>query len=83
MFSEAATNLIPSFTEDEVRKTVLSFKNGKSADEENITAEHLKYGGDILISILTRLINFIFQTLDIPNFLKSGIATPILKKGKK
>ena len=60
MFNEAPTNLIPSFTEDEGRKTVLSFKNGKSADEENITAEHLKYGGDILISIFTRLINFIF-----------------------
>ena len=43
----------------------------------------MKYGEDILISILTRLINFIFQNLDIPNFLKSGITTPILKKGKK
>ena len=60
MFNEAPTNLSPSFTEDEGRKTVLSFQNSKSADEENITAEHLKYGGDILISIFTRLINFIF-----------------------
>ncbi|VDI18845.1 Hypothetical predicted protein [Mytilus galloprovincialis] len=49
--------------------------------KENITAEHVKFRGQTLISILTNIINF--QNLDIPSLLKSGIACPILKKGKK
>lgn len=82
MFRTQSISQIPIFTEETVRKTIRSFKNGKSADEDCITVEHLKYGGDTLISILTTVINFIFQNIDIPTFLKSGIATPVLKKGK-
>ncbi|VDI14680.1 Hypothetical predicted protein [Mytilus galloprovincialis] len=83
LFKHSKNHNIPVTTTEEVKKTVLSFKNGKSPDEENITAEHVKFGGQTLISILTNIINFIFQNLDIPSLLKSGIACPILKKGKK
>ncbi|CAG2239510.1 unnamed protein product [Mytilus edulis] len=83
LFKHSKNHNIPVTTTEEVKKTVLSFKNGKSPDEENITAEHVKFGGHTLISILTNIINFIFQNLDIPSLLKSGIACPILKKGKK
>ncbi|CAC5358564.1 unnamed protein product [Mytilus coruscus] len=83
LFKHSKNHNIPVTTTEEVKKTVLSFKNGKSPDEENITAEHVKFGGQTLISILTNIINFIFQNLDIPSLLKSGIACPILKKKKK
>jgi hypothetical protein len=40
--------------------------------------------GDIkLITVLTMLVNFIFQNKHIPPILKSGIACPIYKKGGK
>jgi hypothetical protein len=57
-------------------------KNGKSPDERHISAEHLKYGGRKLLEYLTVLDNWIFENLQIPKTLKSGIACPILKKGK-
>ena len=67
---------------DEIATTVKSLKNGKSADERHISTEHLKYGGRKLLEYLTVLVNWIFENLQIPKTLKSGIACPILKKGK-
>ncbi|CAG2242211.1 unnamed protein product [Mytilus edulis] len=69
--------------EDEVSDCILSFKNGKSPDETRVTSEHLKHGGQNLISILTILVNFIFQNIHIPTVLKNGIACPIFKSGGK
>jgi hypothetical protein len=67
---------------DEIATTVKSVKNGKSPDERHISAEHLKYGGRKLLEYLTVLVNWIFENLQIPKTLKSGIACPIIKKGK-
>jgi hypothetical protein len=50
---------------------------------QRVTSEHLKYGGQKLITVLTMLVNFIFQNKHIPPILKSGIACPIYKKGGK
>ncbi|CAC5358344.1 unnamed protein product [Mytilus coruscus] len=44
-----------------VKKTILSFKNGKSPDELKISAEHLKYGGSSLMTALAFIINFLFS----------------------
>jgi hypothetical protein len=52
-------------------------------NDSKVTSEHLKYGGQKLIIVLTMLINFIFQNKHIPPILKSGIACPIYKKGGK
>ena len=82
LYCDYNENNISDVTEDEVRKTISSFKNRKSPDEENIAAEHFKYGGPSLILFLTSIINFIFRNLNIPDLMKSGFACPILKKGK-
>lgn len=66
--------------ENEVLKYIFSFKNGKAPDDSKVTSEHLKYGGQKLITVLTMLVNFIFQNKHIPPILKSGIACPIYKK---
>ena len=58
---------------DEIATTVKSLKNGKSPDERHISAEHLKYGGRKLLEFLTVLVNWIFENLQIPKTLKSGI----------
>ncbi|CAC5378655.1 unnamed protein product [Mytilus coruscus] len=68
---------------DMVEKTILSFKNGKSPDELNISAEHLKYGGSLLISVLAFIINFLFKHVHIPAVIKSGIVCPVFKNGGK
>jgi hypothetical protein len=66
--------------ESEVLKHIFSFKNGKAPDDSKVTSEHLKYGGQRIITVLTMLVNFIFQNKHIPPILKSGIACPIYKK---
>ncbi|XP_033761518.1 uncharacterized protein LOC117343284 [Pecten maximus] len=85
MFENNNVKNLPTITIEEVSNTIVSFKNGKSPDQEGISAEHLKYGGPTLISILTIIINYIFKNLYIPDFLKAGIhvATPVLKKKGK
>ena len=55
-------------------------KYNKSADEQNIAAEHFKYGPVHIV--LTIFMNFIFKDLHIPTLLKSGIACPVFKNGK-
>ena len=82
LFTENRINNIELVTADEMKEIIWSFKSGKSPDEENICVEHFKYGGSTLMNILTLIVNHIFINLDIPNVLKSGIACPILKKGK-
>jgi hypothetical protein len=38
--------------EEETRKCIVSFKNGKAADEHGITIEHLKYGEpSVIVSV--------------------------------
>jgi hypothetical protein len=59
--------------ENEVLKYIFSFKNGKAPDDSKVTSEHLKYGGQKLITVLTMLINFIFQNKHIPPILKSWL----------
>ena len=62
---------------NQVLRYIFSFKNGKAPDDSKVTSEHLKYGGHKLITVLTMLVNFIFQNKHIPPILKSGIACPI------
>ncbi|CAC5399383.1 unnamed protein product [Mytilus coruscus] len=61
----------------------MSFKNGKAADEQGSTIEHLKYGGQPIVKIIVKLVNFIFQHINLPSDLKSGICYPVFKNGGK
>ena len=70
-------------TEEELSNCISNFKNGKAPDESKITIEHFKYGGNLPVIILTKLVNLIFQNAAIPNTLKSGIGCPIFKNGDK
>ncbi|VDI77462.1 Hypothetical predicted protein [Mytilus galloprovincialis] len=81
-FTENKIENISPVTEVEMKNILASMKNNKSADEENIAAEHLKYGGPIMITVMTFFVNAIFKHLHIPTLLKGGIACPVLKNGK-
>lgn len=43
----------------------------------------LQYGGNLLVLIVTRIVNLIFQNAEIPNALKSGIGCPVFKNEGK
>ena len=73
---------IQTVSEDQVRKVILALKNNKAADLSGLTAEHLKIAIDEVVSPITTLINAILQKADVPTILKTGVLTPILKKGK-
>ena len=60
-------------------KIVNSLKNKKAPGFDGITAEHVKYGGQKLLAILTSICNSITKWEDIPTQLKRGIIIPKLK----
>ena len=58
-------------------------KNGKAADSAGICSEHLKYGGETLVHVLTKLINLIFRHCTLPELFEMGLVSPVFKnKGK-
>ena len=78
----ASEDNIEYITHDEMYGIIDSLSNGKAADVHELTAEHLKYGGPVVIEYLVNIVNYIFKTGNIPDIIKMGILTPVLKKGK-
>jgi hypothetical protein len=66
----------------EVVKAIKNLKIGKSPATDGITAEHYKNAPTELLPIIVHILNTIVEQLDIPQLLKSGILTPVLKKNK-
>ena len=58
-------------------------KKWKSAGEDSITNEMLKYGGPHLWEQIYVLIDQVFRISTIPEEWKSNIVVPIFKKGEK
>ena len=73
---------IPKADFGDIAKHVQSLKIGKAADIFGITSEHIKYASPRVISILKRLVNKILQSGELPEEMKTGLVTPVLKKGK-
>ena len=64
----------PVFTCDEVTH---SLKLNRSAGPDYIDPEHLRYGGDALINLLTSIFNAIILSGHIPQSLCHGLVIPI------
>ena len=73
---------IPPATEAEVKQAIRKLNNGKTADENGIQAEHFKFANAELATEICSITNQIFEELNIPDTLKRGILTPVLKKKK-
>ena len=73
---------MPTFNEKEIHQAIKSLNSGKSPDEMGLTAEHLKYSGETLLPTLVAIFNDIVRTKTVPEVFKSGIITPVHKKGK-
>ena len=61
------------FSIEEVEHTVYKMKLKKSAGPDNLTAEHLKFGGQSIIIWLTEIFNSVVDVEQIPTCLKLGI----------
>ena len=68
--------------QETIQQIIQKMKKGKAADCAGITAEHLSLAIEELTPILTNIINAIIKKREIPSQLKTGILTPVLKKGK-
>ncbi|CAC5422704.1 unnamed protein product [Mytilus coruscus] len=73
---------ITIFSEEEIIKAVDKLNSGKTADEYSLTAEHFIYAGRSISPNIVSLFNNIMQTGEIPKVFKTGILTPVHKKGK-
>jgi hypothetical protein len=73
---------IKQTTSKEVKTAIKHFTTGKASDENGIISEHYKYAIDDVTEEIVKIINKIFHDLDVPQSLRNGILTPVLKKKK-
>ena len=69
------------FTCDEVQRAIKTLNKGKACGADNISAEHLCYGGEAMVRILCTLYNMIRELEYIPKCFRVGLQVP-LHKGK-
>lgn len=67
----------------ETKEAIKGMKNNKAPGEDNITAELIKYGGDILHSKMHQLMLRIWQEEQMPEEWRVALLCPIHKKGSK
>ena len=56
----------PDFTMDELKKAIMSFKNGKSPGPDFVPAELLKWAGDEFLEAILNVVNDIKNYVDVP-----------------
>lgn len=70
-------------TREEIAEIIRKQKNGKSPGENEINAELIKYGGDLVTEQVHQLIEKIWQQETMPESWETSVLIPIHKKGKK
>ena len=68
-------------SEAKVLKTIQGLRNKKSSGRDEVTQEQLKMGAEVLSIPLTRIINNSIEEGVFPEIWKTGVVTPVLKKG--
>ena len=71
------------FTKEEIKKAVMSLKNGKSPRIDQVYGEMLKYGPEIIFVEIAEIFNLISESGVYPTEIKEGILIPIQKPVKK
>ena len=75
-------NQTVTITIEDVTKAVSGLNRGKAPDIMGIGAEHFQYAGDIVISYLFYIFKRMIEKKLVPEEIKEGLLTPILKKNK-
>ena len=75
------TEMKRPFTEVEIRKSVSSLKNNKSAGIDEISAEMIKYSPKIVYQQIADIFNKMAKTVNIPDEVIEGVLVPLPKPG--
>ena len=67
------------FTEEEVRKVLLSLKNNKACGVDEIINEFLKAASDVMLTLFTKFFNVILLSGKVPEIWSVGLIKPIYK----
>jgi hypothetical protein len=78
-----AEPLVPCPSRLEVEITVAKLKKYKSPGSDQILAELIQAGSEILLSVVHKLINSIWNKEELPDQWKESITVPIYKVGDK
>ena len=71
------------FTAEEVSRAVSRLKGKKAPGPDGVMAEHLKFGGEVFVIWLMRILNAAIELEAIPEVLKRGVVVPVYKgRGK-
>jgi len=68
-------------TEDEIRLAIKHMKAGKKSGPDNLIPEFFIYGVDIILPILVKLFNRIFETGEYPDSWTESLIVTLHKKG--
>ena len=71
------------FTAEEVSGAVSRLKGKKAPGPDGVMAEHLKFGGEVFVIWLMRILNAVIELEAIPEVLKRGVVVPVYKGGGK
>ena len=78
----AQSGTVVRISEADVGTAIDELDSGKSLDEYGLASEHFKAAKPAILPIVTRLFNSIISERKVPESFKTGIITPVLKKGK-
>jgi hypothetical protein len=78
-----AEPLVPGPSRLEVEISIAKLKKYKSPGSDQISAELIQAGGEILLSAIHKLINSVLNMEELPDQWKESIIVPIHKKGDK
>jgi hypothetical protein len=78
-----AEPLVPGPSRREVQIAIAKFKKYNSPGSDQIPAELIQAGGEILLSEIHKLINSLCNKEELPDQWKESIIVPVHKKGDK
>ena len=80
LFNESLSNeeylLDTPFTVEELEQALRKLKMRKASGPDGLFAEHLKFGGQALLTWLLKILNSIIELEAIPDILKCGSIAP-------
>jgi hypothetical protein len=76
-----ADALVPGPSRLEVEIAIVKLKKYKSPGSDQIPAEQIQARGKILLSVIHKLINAVWNKEELPDQWKESIIVPIHKKG--
>jgi hypothetical protein len=75
--------LVPGPSHFEVEIVITKLKKYKLPGSDQILAELIQAGGEILLSVIHKLINSVWNKEELPDQWKESITVPVHKKGDK